>query len=109
MPPGMGRMVTNVDAKTDAENSDSAHAGEAVPAADGSPRIDFTPGWRNTVVRPPARPFGARSASRSNPFFAGPQAGGEKMSDKFSSDRMAAFTPQISKRVADIPNLASVR
>ena len=29
------------------------------------------------------------------------------MSDKFSSDRMAAFTPQISKRVADIPNLAA--
>ena len=31
------------------------------------------------------------------------------MSDKFSSDRMAAFAPQISKRVADIPNLTGLR
>ena len=33
----------------------------------------------------------------------------KEMSDKFGSDRMAAFTPQISKRVADIPNLATIR
>jgi cytoskeletal protein CcmA (bactofilin family) len=31
------------------------------------------------------------------------------MSDKFTSDRMAAFTPQVSKRVADIPNLTGAR
>ncbi len=31
------------------------------------------------------------------------------MSDRFNTDRMAAFTPQIPKRVADIPNLAAVR
>lgn len=31
------------------------------------------------------------------------------MSDRFSSDRMAAFNPQIPRRVADIPNPAVMR
>ena len=31
------------------------------------------------------------------------------MSDRFSTDRMAAFTPQIPRRVADIPNPAMAR
>ncbi len=31
------------------------------------------------------------------------------MSDRFNTDRMAAFTPQVQKRVADIPNLTAVR
>lgn len=31
------------------------------------------------------------------------------MSDRFNTDRMAAFTPQVQKRVADIPNLTTVR
>ncbi len=31
------------------------------------------------------------------------------MSDRFSTDRMAAFAPAIPKRVADIPNLTAVR
>lgn len=31
------------------------------------------------------------------------------MSDRFSPDRMAAFSPQVAKRVADIPNLTIAR
>jgi cytoskeletal protein CcmA (bactofilin family) len=64
------------------------------------------------------KPFGAKPAFKSNPFFSnGPShnqsptalLGRKQMSDKFSSDRMAAFTPQIPKRVADIPNLVGAR
>lgn len=84
------------------ENNDAGAGGE-------SPRIDFSPNWRASAVRPPAKPLGARSAFRANPFFSRTPSGGNKMSDKFAPDRMAAFTPQISKRVADIPHLASMR
>lgn len=90
--------------------SDSVESGTASAE---SPHIDFSRDWRTPAVRPPAKPFGAKrpagTAFKSNPFFSSTQLGGKIMSDKFSSDRMAAFTPQISKRVADIPNLTGLR
>ena len=94
----------------DADNSERAGEGAGeTPQAD-SPRIAVAQGWRASVVRPPAKPFGARPAFKNNPFFGKQQAGGNEMSDKFTSqDRMAAFAPQISKRVVDIPNLGAAR
>ncbi len=98
----------------DAEKSEhlSENGGE-MPTAD-SPRIAFTPGWRASAVRPPPKPFGARTGAKANPFFGKPQTGGTAMSDKFSSqdraiDRMAAFTQPAAKRLVDIPNLAAAR
>jgi cytoskeletal protein CcmA (bactofilin family) len=73
-----------------------------------SPRIDLSHAARSAGVRPPLRPFGAKRA-KTHPFFRQPQTKGKPMSDRFNTDRMAAFTPQIPKRVADIPNLAAVR
>jgi len=92
-----------------AENSDTGNGtanGSDAPQAD-SPRIDFAQNWRDSSVRPPPKPFAARASFKTNPFFGKSQSGGKSMSDKFSQDRMAAFTPQISKRVVDIPNLAA--
>jgi len=110
---------------------------ENVVATDAdSPRIAFSESARAAAVRPPLKPYGAK---RANPFFGGPVSGralsekssskpvkepaakpraatptlkhtrGNAMSDRMSSDRLAAFTPQIPKRVADIPNLSSLR
>ena len=95
-------------------NSEKSEAPETADGAQDadSPRIDFSRDWRASGVRPPVRPFGAKRpgpAFRNNPFFKSSPTGGNTMSDKFSADRMAAFTPQISKRVADIPNLATMR
>lgn len=69
-----------------------------------SPRIDFSPG-----ARPPTKPFSARPLFRANPFMKATQFKGSAMSDKVTPDRLAAFTPQIPKRVADIPNMAGMR
>lgn len=94
----------------EAEKTESSgNTGSETPQAD-SPRIAVAQGWRASVVRPPAKPFGARPVTKTNPFFGKPQAGGNEMSDKFSSqDRMAAFTTPAAKRVVDIPNLAAAR
>lgn len=70
-----------------------------------SPRIDFSA--RQTSVRLPIKAYGAKRAF--NPFFGNAQVKGKNMSDRFSQYRMAAYTPQIQKRVADIPNLATIR
>jgi cytoskeletal protein CcmA (bactofilin family) len=82
---------------------------ETASSKEESARIDFSSSWRAPAVRPPQKPFAARRARASNPFFMSTQSGEKEMSDKFTQDRMAAFTPQMSKRVADIPNLASLR
>ncbi len=74
-----------------------------------SPRIDLSPGARPSGLRPPSRPFSARPAFKTNPFFRNSKAEEKSMSDRFSTDRMAAFTPAVPKRVADIPNLAAAR
>jgi cytoskeletal protein CcmA (bactofilin family) len=78
--------------------------GAADTATDvNSPRIDLS--GRQSAIRLPVKTYGAKRAH--NPFFrTAADNGSSKMSDRFSSDRMAAFTPQIQKRVADIPNLA---
>lgn len=98
----------------DAEKSASANENTNETPAANSPKIAVAQGWRASVVRPPLKPFGARPAAASNPFFGKPQAEAKSMSDKFSSqdrpmDRMAAFTQPAAKRVVDIPNLAAAR
>jgi len=115
----------------DAEKS--KHQGGADNGHD-VPRIDLSRDARHGDVRPPLRPFGAKGAARGNPFFGEPRneaahvkthqpllsrpstakpdiskPKGRAMSDRFSQDRMAAFSPQVAKRVADIPNLAIAR
>ncbi len=59
------------------------------------------------------KPFSARPLFRAHLFtktLATKSTNqGKMMSDRFSSDRMAAFSPQIQRRVADIPNPAAVR
>ncbi len=93
------------------------------------PRIDLSRDAANDV-RPPLKPFGAKTGIKNNPFFgvsqinpppskiaqklaaATPQPSklkGRTMSDRFSPDRMAAFSPQVAKRIADIPNLTIAR
>jgi cytoskeletal protein CcmA (bactofilin family) len=85
----------------------------AKPAADDaqpSPRIELSA--VGSELKPPAKPFRARPLFKSHLFTAAPanrKSGGSSMSDRFSSDRMAAFSPQIPRRVADIPNPAAVR
>ncbi|MBY0511064.1 MAG: polymer-forming cytoskeletal protein [Rhodospirillaceae bacterium] len=93
-----------------------------------APRLDLSLAAHRADVRPPLKPFGA--GQKTNPFFgaatpkfpaqrfsshtaapapAAQQTKGRTMSDRFSSDRMAAFSPQVAKRVADIPNLTIAR
>jgi cytoskeletal protein CcmA (bactofilin family) len=94
-----------------------------------APRIELSLAARRDEVRPPLKPFGA--GQKTNPFFGAParpfpaptfsssssaapapaaeKTKGRTMSDRFSSDRMAAFSPQVAKRVADIPNLTIAR
>jgi cytoskeletal protein CcmA (bactofilin family) len=81
--------------------------------ADTSPHIDLRQSAR-ADIRLPTRPFSAKPVSTVNPFFKDPKSKtshsrGISMSDRFSTDRMAAFTPQVQKRVADIPNLTAMR
>ncbi len=103
----------------EADKPETSSAGESVEPA----RIDLSHASRH--VRPPQRPYGAKPLFKTpNPFFGvspglgkdgkgkespGKESRGKNMSERFTSDRMAAFTPQIAKRVADIPNLATVR
>lgn len=116
-----------------------AEKAEAQTSADNSnergndvPRIDLSRDAASDV-RPPLKPFGAKTGIKSNPFFGvsqispppakflqsklaaatpAPQPSkpkGRTMSDRFNPDRMAAFSPQVAKRVADIPNLTLAR
>lgn len=93
-----GRTALDAD-KPDIQNTPAAGATD-------SPRIDLSHATRGAGVRPPSRPFSAKRGAKTNPFFRQSQSKGKSMSDRFNTDRMAAFTPQIPKRVADIPNLA---
>jgi cytoskeletal protein CcmA (bactofilin family) len=91
----------------------SAAADEATTAA--SPHLTFSQGPVNQDLRPPIKPFSARPLFRAHLFTKtlaskhGATNQGKMMSDRFSSDRMAAFSPQIQRRVADIPNPAALR
>jgi hypothetical protein len=76
-----------------------------------SPRLDLTAA-NPDGIKPPTRPFSAKPLFKGHLFTrsltkAKPQ--GSTMSERFSSDRLAAFAPQIPRRVADIPNSAAAR
>ena len=105
-----------------AETPDIATARETAndPA---SPHLALTQGPVEQDLRPPVRPFSARPLFKAHLFTKTlsnktlsnktgankPTTQGKMMSDRFSSDRMAAFSPQIPRRVADIPNTAAAR
>lgn len=74
-----------------------------------SPRLALTQGPVDQDLRPPMKPFNAKPLFKSHLFTKTKVNQGKMMSDRFSSDRMAAFSPQIPRRVADIPNPAAVR
>ena len=88
---------------------------------DDVPRIDLSRGAREAAVRPPLKPFGAKPGPKANPFFGASapiiapskpdeaKPKGRAMSERFNPDRMAAFSPQVAKRMADIPNLTIAR
>ena len=59
-----------------------------------------------------ARPFRAHLFTKTLASKAGAATSsnqGKIMSDRFNTDRMAAFSPQVARRVADIPNSAAAR
>lgn len=100
-----------------AETPDIVSPG-ADTANQSSPHLALTQGPVEQDLRPPARPFSARPLFKSHLFTTSLAAKhgaakttnqGKMMSDRFSSDRMAAFSPQIARRVADIPNTAAAR
>ena len=95
---------------TPAETPDNADAAAAQP----SPHLSLTQGPIDQDLRPPVKPFSARQPFKTHLFTkmlaTKTTSQGKIMSDRFSnSDRMAAFSPQIPRRVADIPNPAAVR
>jgi cytoskeletal protein CcmA (bactofilin family) len=95
------------------EQGDAAVLESAIESADAaqSPHLDLSRGG-DIALRPPARPFSARPFFKAHLFtktLAQAKTQGNLMSDRFSSDRMAAFSPQIPRRVADIPNPAALR
>lgn len=71
-----------------------------------SPRLDLSKMTRG--IRPPPKAFSARPSKRGL-FRTSTLTRETSMSDRFTSDRMAAFTPQIPRRVADIPNPGAMR
>jgi cytoskeletal protein CcmA (bactofilin family) len=80
----------------------------APETAETSPRLDLSKAARGGV-RPPMKAFTARP-SKLGLFRTSTLNREHSMSDRFSSsDRMAAFNPQIPRRVADIPNPAALR
>ena len=89
----------------DTEKPDTNGAASTTSDA-SSPHIDLS--GRQSAIRLPVKTYGAKRTY--NPFFRNSgDKGSSKMSDRFTPDRMAAFTPQIQKRVADIPNLTNIR
>jgi cytoskeletal protein CcmA (bactofilin family) len=124
--PSLGRTWFLDSEKPDIQNRAGQNSAGQNRDGDDSPRIDLSQGAR-ADIRLPLRPFNAKPASKINPFFKDPKSKaspsnslaknpgkishsrGTSMSDRFSTDRMAAFTPQVQKRVADIPNLAAMR
>jgi cytoskeletal protein CcmA (bactofilin family) len=119
----------HVEAETQKPQNGARSTDDRMDTA-AAPRIDLSLAAHRADVRPPLKPFGA--GQKTNPFFgaaaktfpappqfssasiaaptpAAQQTKGRTMSDRFSSDRMAAFSPQVAKRVADIPNLTIAR
>ncbi len=66
-----------------------------------SPHLDLTAASTD-AVRPPSRPFSTKPFYKGH-LFTKPLIKGTPMSDRLSTDRLAAFSPQIPRRVADIP------
>lgn len=83
-------------------HKDEADTGEM------SPHLDLSKAARSDV-RPPARAFSARPLKKRGLFHTSMLTRETPMSDRFSSDRMAAFNPQVPRRVADIPNPSTMR
>lgn len=79
---------------------------EPETATDASPRLDLSSARGD--LRPPAKAFNARPRKRGL-FWTSTLTRETPMSDRFSSDRMAAFNPQVPRRAADIPNPAAMR
>jgi len=77
-------------------------------ANETSPRLDLSKAALRSAIKPPPKPFQAR-APKGRLFRTTQIAREMLMSDRFSADRMAAFNPQIPRRVSDIPNPAAVR
>ena len=67
-----------------------------------SPRLDLVAASAD-AVRPPARPFSTKPFYKGH-LFTKSLIKGAPMSDRLSTDRLAAFSPQIARRVADIPS-----
>ena len=107
------------------EGQDTAADSASAP----SPHLRLSP-TVSGELKPPTKPFRARPFFKPHRFTlsltaADAEAGkaepakgeaktekkseGKVMSDRFSSDRLAAFAPQIQRRIADIPNPAAVR
>ena len=81
--------------------------GGAADADEASPRLDLSKTARGGV---PAKAFSARPSKRGLFRTTLLMSSREtSMSDRFSSDRMAAFNPQIPRRVADIPSPSVLR
>ncbi len=87
------------------DKQDSADA-----TGETSPRLDLSKMTRG--IRPPAKAFTARPLKRGlfrTSTLTTSLSRETSMSDRFTSDRMAAFNPQIPRRVADIPGPGTVR
>ena len=72
---------------------------------DESPRLDLAAASAD-AVRPPARPFSTKPFYKGH-LFTKSLIKGAPMSERLSPDRLAAFSPQIARRVADIPAVAA--
>jgi cytoskeletal protein CcmA (bactofilin family) len=95
-------ITTDQDKVLEQDKQDSEAEG-----AQTSPRLDLSKAARS-AVRPPAKAFSARPLKRGL-FRTSTLTRETPMSDRFSSDRMAAFNPQIPRRIADIPNSGVLR
>lgn len=79
-------------------------------AGEITPRLDLSKMTRG--IRPPPKAFTARPLKRGlfrTSTLSISLSRETSMSDRFTSDRMAAFNPQIPRRVADIPSPGAAR
>lgn len=96
-------MASRDDRDQDTVLEQDKHDG-ATEGGETSPRLDLSKVARSGI-RPPTKAFMARPLKIKRGLFRTSTLARENsMSDRFSSDRMAAFNPQIPRRVADIPN-----
>lgn len=108
----MGVDVLDRNSTTNAPAAEGRNMQVAPDGAEtASPHLALTQGPVDQELRPPAKPFNAKPLFKSHLFTKtlAKTNQGKMMSDRFSSDRMAAFSPQIPRRVADIPNPAAMR